>query len=593
MIKKKFTSIGLSLLVLTILVLGTTLWSRAFFTSLENYRSLLRQVDLPTQPAPAPQPASKLVVVIISGLGYDASQALELPVLERLRQVGASMAVQSTPPTYSQTAWATLITGAPAETNDAPPVDLPLDYLHAIQIDTLFARAANAQLATALFGLTEWRRLLPPGQLDYTFFVDQPGPEADSALLENALPIIAQPEANLVVLQFSQVDLAGQRQGGPESAAYRQAALQVDSYLGQIAEALDLGRAVLVVVGDHGHIADGGHGGDEVEVVWQPLVVIGRAIIPGAYSDIQQVDLAPTLATMLGVAPPAANQGRILFEIWRLSERERAAAQLILAQQRFWLAQAYLTQLVGTPGALSESLTTDLERAKAELAANNINGALELAQLITQEADQAMLAARHSQIWRAQWLRLVVVLLVILLWLTVMWRRRGKHAGAIVLAALFTVGLYHILYQLQGHTYSVSGLQSFSAWPLDIARRTAVTLLAGGGLMLIFMMMTREDNGLTLLGTGYGYGLLVTFLLALPLFWAFWQNGLIISWRLPAIVPAFWQITGLLEVMTAAILSLILPWPIMALSLFVIWVRRRLDESRARAKSDALPGLHL
>jgi hypothetical protein len=81
--------------------------------------------------------------------------------------------------------------------------------------------------------------------------------------------------------------------------------------------------------------------------------------------------------------------------------------------------------------------------------------------------------------------------------------------------------------------------------------------------------------------------------LAVPLFWAFWQNGLIISWRLPAIVPAFWQITGLLEVMTAAILSLILPWPIMALSLFVIWVRRRLDESRARAKSDALPGLHL
>jgi hypothetical protein len=75
--------------------------------------------------------------------------------------------------------------------------------------------------------------------------------------------------------------------------------------------------------------------------------------------------------------------------------------------------------------------------------------------------------------------------------------------------------------------------------------------------------------------------------------WAFWQNGLLVGNYLPAIVPAFWQITGLLEVMIAAILGLLLPWPIMTLNLFVNWVRRRLDENRARAKSDILPGLHL
>jgi hypothetical protein len=84
-----------------------------------------------------------------------------------------------------------------------------------------------------------------------------------------------------------------------------------------------------------------------------------------------------------------------------------------------------------------------------------------------------------------------------------------------------------------------------------------------------------------------------SFAFALPLFWAFWQNGLTAAWRLPVILPAFWQITGLLEVMIAAILALLLPWPIMILNLFVNLMRRRLDESRARAKSDALPGLHL
>ena len=129
--------------------------------------------------------------------------------------------------------------------------------------------------------------------------------------------------------------------------------------------------------------------------------------------------------------------------------------------------------------------------------------------------------------------------------------------------------------------------------PFDIARRTAVSLLAGGGLVLIMLMLAREEDWLTLLSTGYGFGLLVTFIFTLPLFWAYWQNGLTVTWYLPAILPAFWQITALLETMIAAILGILLPWPIMTLNLFVNLTRRRLDESRARAKSDALPGLHL
>jgi hypothetical protein len=139
----------------------------------------------------------------------------------------------------------------------------------------------------------------------------------------------------------------------------------------------------------------------------------------------------------------------------------------------------------------------------------------------------------------------------------------------------------------------VSALRDFSEWPFDIARRTAVSLLAGGGLILVFLMMTREEDWLTLLGIGYGFGLLVTFMFSLPLFWAFWQNGFSATWYLPAIVPAFWQATGILEVIISAILGILLPWPIMTLTLFVNLIRRRLDENRARTKSDALPGLHL
>lgn len=592
MTQKKYVSIGLSLLALAGIIWAAAWWGKVFIASIQNYRSPLRQAELvPQQPFAPTQ--TRVVMVLISGLGYDDSLLLDLPALEQLKQAGATMAVQSTPPTYSQTAWATLITGAPAETNDAPPVDLPLERLRPLEVDTLFARAHDAQLSTALVGAEPWRRLVLRNQLDYTFFTAAPGPEADAAIIEAALPLIENDDIALTLVHFTQADFAGQNLGGAESAAYRQAAFQVDAYLGQISQALDLNRSVLIVLADHGHIPDGGHGGNEVEVIWQPLAVIGQGITPGIYSDIHQTDIAPTIAAVLGLAAPTASQGRILFELLRLDERAQAQAQLSLAQQRLALAEAYVSQIEGLPTAPPQAILTDLARAQTAFITNNLSGAFQLALLTQQETDAYLLATRQHRVALGQWWRLGIALVVLVVWFSFIWRRRGEHAGSILIAVGLTIGLYHILYQLQGHTYSVSGLRDFSEWPFDIARRTAVSLLAGGGLMLIFLMVTREEDWLTLLSTGYGFGLVVTFAFALPLFWAFWQNGLTATWRLPAILPAFWQITGLLEVMIAAILALVLPWPIMTLNLFVNFIRRRLDENRARAKSDALPGLHL
>ncbi len=591
MITRQYVSLALSLLALGLIILGTAFWGRAYYRSAQVYRSPLRGLDLPAQPPLTQSQPPQIVIVLISGLGYDSAQSLDMPVLAQLRQAGANMAMESAPPSYSQTAWATLITGAPPETNDAPPLDLPADSLHPLAVDTIFARAHSAQLPVALLGPAEWRRLIPPNQLDYTFFANQPGPEADAAIMEVALPTLQRDEIKLALIHFTQVDLAGQN--GTQSEAYRQAAATVDAYLRQISRVLDFNRVVLVVLADHGHVPDGGHGGDEAEVIWQPLVLMGQNIVPGSYSDVRQIDLAPTLTTLLGLAPPTANQGRILFELLHLAERDQAAAQLALAQQRLVLAEAYLSALSGSSAPLPEVISADLVKAQAAQAGDNLSGALELARLTRQEADTLMLNTRNGYIALERWIRLVIVLVVMALTLTLLWRRRGLHAGAIILAALFTIGLYHVLYQLQGHAYSVSALRSFSDWPLDIARRTAVSLLAGGGLMLIFLMMTREEHWLTLLNAGYGFGLLVTVLFSLPLLWAFWQNGLVIDWYLPAMLPAFWQMTGLLEVMIAAILGILLPWPIMILSLFVSLTHRRLDESRARSRSDTLPGLHL
>lgn len=589
---KKYISVGLSILLLAGIIIGTAFWIRVYFGSIKNYHSPLRQVELAPQPSVSAGPTGRVVVVLIGGLGYDDSLALNLPVLEQLRRAGATAAIESAPPSYAQTAWATLVTGAPPETNDAAPVDLPLAEIRPLETDTIFAQAQSAGLNTALLGPAAWSKLLPPGQINHSFFVNETGPAADQAIFEAALPLIENDQADLLLLYFTQVDEAAQTSGGPAGEAYRQAAIRVDAYLDEISAAMDLNRSALIVLSDHGHIAKGGHGGNEVEVIWQPLVMIGETVIPGNYSDISQTDVAPTIATLLGLPVPTVAQGRILFELLHLTQAERATAQMALARQRVALTEAYLSQIEGTESTLPEQLLADLNRAESALGHNNLGGAFQLAALAQTEADAQMAAARHDRLSTEQFSRLIGAALIALLWFVTMWQRRGFHAGLIVIAALLTVILYHTLYQIQGYSYSLSSVKSLAELPLEIARRTAVSMLAGGGLVLVVLMLVKEDNWLTLLGSGYGFGLLVTFFFALPLLWAFWQNGFVVTWHLPEVLPAFWQVTALFELLVAAILALLLPWPIMMLNLFVSLTRHYLSEARSQ-KSDALPGLHL
>lgn len=592
----KFTSIIWSILLLAGVLVGAALWLNMFFTSVQAYRSPVSDTDLSPEPSVSAD-NNNVVVVLISGLGYDAELNLALPVLSQLKQVGVYAAVESTPPTFSQTAWATLLSGASPETNDAPPVDVPPDKLHLLQVDTLFARAHTARLKTALLGLADWRRMIPRNQLDYTLFVNDAGPESDQAVLEEALALIERDEVDFMLVHFIQLNWAGQTQGGPGSAAYDQAARRIDGYLEQLAAALDLKQATLVIVSDHGQIGFGGHGGPEPEVIWQPLVMVGGGTVPGIYSDIHQTDIAPTLATLMGLAPPGAAQGNILFDMLRLAEDERAAAQITLAAQRVALAQTYVRKIqdetASLPDSASEDVSEDLAGARRAFDNQNPDGAFELALLAQKEADRQMAVARQSRLRSEQWPRLFLTVVILIIWLAMIWRRRrGLHAGSVLIAAVITIALYHALYQLQGHSYTLSSLNAigYTQLPLDTARRVAVSLLAGGGLMLIFFMLTGEENWITLLGTGYGFCVLVTFVFVSLFLWGYWQNGWRVTWHLPAVEPVFWQISGALEAMSAAVLGLILPWPVMLLSVLVNFLRRHLSRTQPTEASEPGPG---
>src|SRR5262245_492888 len=97
---KKYISVSLSVFTLAGAILCTIFWTRAFYQSVENYQSPLVGSDLQPQLSKLPKTA-RIVVVLISGLGSEATQSLELPVLSQLAQTGASAVIQSEPPTYA------------------------------------------------------------------------------------------------------------------------------------------------------------------------------------------------------------------------------------------------------------------------------------------------------------------------------------------------------------------------------------------------------------------------------------------------------------------------------------------------------------
>lgn len=395
---------------------------------------------------------------------------------------------------------------------------------------------------------------------------------------------------DLILIQFTSLDFVASLDG-TSGEAYQTAATRLDNYIGQISRVMNLDNSVLIILSDHGHLSSGGHGGTELEVIQQPLIINGRGIKPGQYSLISQTDIAPTVATLLGLAAPPISQGRILFEMLNLSLEDQTLAQMVLARQRINLAEDYLTSIIGPEAVLPDSLPVDLDRAVTTFSQNNINGAFQLALLTQESADTQIELARHSRIQAEQWPRLFVVAVVVLSWFFIMWRRRNTHAGLILVATVVTVALYHVLFQLQGYSYSISTFDDLLQLPFDVARRMVVSFLAGGALVLIFLMLIDERDWATLLNTGFGFSIFTIFVLSLPLLWAFWQNGFIIRWHYPSVDLVFWQVISLLEIFVAAIIGLILPWPIMALNVFVNFIRRQLSGSQSESGRDPLPGL--
>ena len=297
--------------------------------------------ELPPLPVPPPpERRPRLVVLVLDGLGLVPSRGL--PALDALRARGADVDLHAAYPSFTRPALATLATGA------SPLLTGVRNnrWRGPVLLDTLLHRARDAGVATACVGD------------GIGWFSEQVGAGCESsAVTAGALEFlrttgrVLKGPAGLVVLHWTAVDHVGHLHGG-DSGQYLHQAGEA-GVLVETVERLAKGRpSVLVVLADHGHSAHGGHGGLEPEVARVPLVLAGPGVRPGVRAEARAEDVAPTLAVLAGLAPPAACEGEPVWAALavegaaRRAHEERGAA----VRTRLWTAVGAVEGATGLPG---------------------------------------------------------------------------------------------------------------------------------------------------------------------------------------------------------------------------------------------------
>ena len=301
--------------------------------------------------------AERAVLIVLDGIRLDVSR--DMRELRALAGRGSSGTSRSVLPSLSNPNRAVFVTGAWPEVNGVtnngrfrpPPVD------------SLFSLGADANLPRAAAGSTFWGRAFGDYLEGNLLFQQKDFPHdrgsaeisAWQADLCGGIERFFSERSNgLLVAGITGADGTAHDYGG-ESDVYREVVQAVDRCLGSLVRALDDGRTAFVAVSDHGHIdrrGGGGHGGSEPEVMEVPLALFGKGVRRAQGWEAQMVDIAPTLAVLLGLPLPATNQGDILWHSLDLSDE-----QMKTTRERFEQQQERLGEIVGVGGAQSDSVS--------------------------------------------------------------------------------------------------------------------------------------------------------------------------------------------------------------------------------------------
>jgi len=509
-------------------------WATGLMDSLYAYRSPLQ--NYPPEPGQAlGEPVSdRVVFVLIDGLRVDTSMKAEvMPYLNELRQIGAWGTMHSRPPSYSAPGYSVLFTGAWPEINDGPAMNLEYEEIPTWTQDNLVSAVHRAGLKTGISGYDWFEKLIPQEAVTSSFYTPDYDQQADREVVDAALPWIEGGEFEFVFVHLDQVDTSGHYEGGARDPRWDEAANRSDALLREVAAGLDFERDTLFVCSDHGHIDRGGHGGNEQVVLQEPYVMVGAGVKAGQHGDIQMVDVAPTLAALLGANIPAASQGHVLVEMIDFSPSQLEAIQTALEVQQSRLLESFQA---GIGLVLTVPEGSDVV-----------------------ETHQAALESGYRRATNAEkTTRIAPVLILAFFPASWLYRKRGRTVGLLLGAAVLYVILFNLRYAvIDGFTYSLSSVIGANELIIYTAVTAAAALvIAWIAGMIVLKAFQQGPSGAALMSQALVW--VILFLLSIPVLISYWMNGILVDLTLPDFGSSFLGFQSLLQILVVGVLGLLL-----------------------------------
>jgi hypothetical protein len=537
----------LGLIGLALLAVGAFFWVINLMGSGQSYRSPL--ADTPPTPGQAlDTPVTRrVVVVLIDALRYDTStKPAVMPFLNELRAQGASATMHSQPPSFSAPGWTIILTGAWQDINDSQLFNPPDEFsARAFTQDDIFAAAQRAGLNTAVSGYVWFEGMLANSGVNAGFYTPGEDNVADVEVVAAALPWLTE-DYQLVLIHLDQVDYAGHYEGGPRGPNWDAAVTRADSILSEIVAQLDLTQDTILVISDHGQIDRGGHGGPEPITLVEPFVMAGAGIVIGNYGDVNMVDIAPTLAVLLGTNIPASNQGHVLMDMLTLTSEQNVAIQEALKAQQSQLFTTYTTAISSTASVEDGEIVSATQTA----------------------LNQARLARLGSErIWRNVLAAFLAILPGYLLFL-----RKDKKFLWLIAGAVLYILLFNLRYAvIDGLTYSLASFNQGATYLLVYNAMTAAVAIILAWLVPMFGLRAFKAGPRKAVETALGYIWFTLYLLALPILLSFAVNGFTLTWTLPEWHTLFIGLLSLIQSLIVAVVGLLL----VAVSAGIGWLASR------------------
>jgi hypothetical protein len=297
---------------------------RVYLPTLNTPHTSLEGVPhAPSALPPTPGLARRLALVVIDGLSHDSARSLEglLP----LRREGVFRSLRVDFPTFTSPALVAMITGlSPRDSGTRRNGDLG----GVVGLDSVLDEAGDAGVATRLLarGYGDFAKVLgPPAGTPFFEGLFAPAVEVARQDLAEGAPAPLDghsPMRTLSVVHWGEVDDAGHRHGGL-SKRYRDEAENAAAFVARYARSLDLDQDSLVVVSDHGHLPEGGHGGDEPSVSHAFFLGVGGIFRRGVeLGERPMRDVASTLAVIGGLRVPSSNLGLPMLDVLAIGDLE-------------------------------------------------------------------------------------------------------------------------------------------------------------------------------------------------------------------------------------------------------------------------------